>query len=287
MSSADQITLVLVTGPSGAGRSSAINALEELEFETIDNLPISLIDKVATSSKTSKPLAIGLDIRNRDFSIQAIINSIAQLKTLPKIKATVLFVDCDPKTLNLRFSETRRKHPFAPQETIQDGIAHEIELLNPIKAKADLLIDTSDLTPHELRAQIKHLFDGGKNTDLAVILKSFSYKKGLPVGADMVLDVRFLKNPHWEPALRAGDGRDQPVQDYVVSDPSFTDFFQKTHALILFLLPAYKREGKTQFTLAFGCTGGRHRSVTLVGLMAQALEDCGWNVLTQHMELDE
>ena len=159
MSSANQITLVLVTGPSGAGRSSAINALEELEFETIDNLPISLIDKVATSSKTSKPLAIGLDIRNRDFSIQAIINSIAQLKTLPKIKATVLFVDCDPKTLNLRFSETRRKHPFAPQETIQDGIAHEIELLNPIKAKADLLIDTSDLTPHELRAQIKHHFD--------------------------------------------------------------------------------------------------------------------------------
>jgi len=162
MSTADQITLVLVTGPSGAGRSSAINALEELEFETIDNLPISLIDKVATSSKTSKPLAIGLDIRNRDFSIQAIINSIAQLKALPKIKATVLFVDCDPKVLNLRFSETRRKHPFAPRETIQDGIAHEIALLIPIKAKADLLIDTSDLTPHELRAQIKHHFDGGK-----------------------------------------------------------------------------------------------------------------------------
>lgn len=217
--------LVLVTGPSGAGRSSAINVLEDLGFEAIDNLPLSLIPRLLDGPPLPRPIALGLDVRNRDFTSETMIELIDLLHRRPDVSAEVLFLDSDMDTILRRFSETRRRHPLSPDGAPRDGIMHELELLAPLRDRANVLIDTSDLTPHELRAQLTDWFAPASGAPMAVSVQSFSYKRGLPRGADMVFDCRFLANPHWEPELREFTGRDQPVAAYVASDPRFDPFF--------------------------------------------------------------
>lgn len=278
--------LVLVTGPSGAGRSSAIRALEDVGYEAIDNLPLSLLPRLLDGPAPDKPLALGIDTRNRDFSTNALIEVIDGMSGPGAAPMQVLYLDCSADVLLRRFSETRRRHPLAPAETPDIGIAREFDLLVPIRARADILIDTSELTPHELRAELERWFAAQPGNGLAVSVQSFSYKRGLPRGLDMVLDCRFLRNPYWEESLRALDGRTDAVASYVRDDPRCEPFRAKILDLTELLLPAYAAEGKAYLSIGFGCTGGQHRSVAMAETLAKALAEGGWQVSIRHRELE-
>ncbi|AXI53456.1 Nucleotide-binding protein YvcJ (plasmid) [Pseudoseohaeicola sp. NH-UV-7] len=277
---------VLVTGPSGAGRSTAINVLEDLGFEAIDNLPLRLLPTLLDGPAEDRPMALGVDTRNRDFSTTALIDSVENLARLSHLSPEVLYLDCSRDVLLRRFSETRRRHPLAPAESPDVGIDREFDLLDPIRARASILIDTSDLNVHHLRAEVERWFAPVGPGRMAVSLHSFSYKRGLPRGIDMVFDCRFLNNPYWVPELRGFDGRDAQVADYVAADARFAQFFEKTLDFTEFLLPAYAEEGKAHFSIGFGCTGGQHRSVTVTERLAQALAEKGWQVSIRHRELE-
>ena len=278
--------VVLVTGPSGAGRSTAINALEDLGFEVIDNLPLSLLPRLIDGPPLDRPIALGIDVRNRDFGTEALIETIDTLVARPEIRETVLCIDCNEDRLVERYSETRRRHPLSPNEAPLIGIRREQQLLVPIRARADILIDTSGNNPHDLRAEIDRWFAAPDGRSLSVTIQSFSYKRGLPRGMDIVHDVRFLRNPHWQAELRALDGRDADVAAHIEADPNFRPFLDRVVDLTRFLLPAYKAEGKTSVTIGFGCTGGKHRSVALAERIATALAEDGWPVSKRHRELE-
>ncbi|MBR9651043.1 RNase adapter RapZ [Thalassovita aquimarina] len=278
--------IVLVTGPSGAGRTTSIRTMEDLGFEAIDNLPLSLLPRLLEDPPLGRDLVLGLDVRNRDFSVNALIETLDSLRDAPGVETELLYLDCRYDVLLRRFSETRRRHPLAPAEGPEQGVRRELDLLVPIRARADILIDSSDLTPHELRAEVERLISPESGARLAVSVNSFSYKRGLPRGMDMVLDCRFLRNPYWEQSLRALDGRNAEIADYVAQDPRFAPFFDKMLDLARMLLPAYMDEGKAHFAIGFGCTGGQHRSVAIAEKMSQALAEDGWQVSTRHRELE-
>lgn len=278
--------VILVTGPSGAGRSTSVHALEDLGYEVIDNIPLSLLPRLLEGPPHGRPLALGLDVRNRDFSVAAVIELIDLLSADPGVEAQVLYLDCRPDVLVKRFSETRRRHPLSPAESPAAGVDREVDLLVPIRARADVLIDTSDLTPRDLTAEIALWFDASKAQQLAISVQSFSYKRGVPRGIDVILDCRFLSNPYWEPPLRPLDGRDVAVDAHVTADPRFDEFFARVAGLIEFLLPAYEEEGKAHLSIGFGCTGGQHRSVVVAERMAERLAEHGWQVSKRHRELE-
>jgi len=278
-------SLMLVTGPSGAGRSTAVNALEDLGYEVIDNLPLSLLPPLL-NVMPDRPLALGLDVRNRDFSVDGLIAVIDNLSDRLGDQAQVLYLDAAEDTLLRRYSETRRRHPLAAAGPPQSAIYREKELLGPIRSRADYLVDTTTMSPHELRAEIDALFAPGKGRVLGLTVHSFSYKRGLPRGLDIVLDCRFLRNPHWDASLRRKDGRDDAVAAYVAEDPRFAPFFAKVKDLVDMLLPAHKDEGRAHLSIGFGCTGGKHRSVMMTETLAASLEDAGWRVSKRHRELE-
>lgn len=278
--------LVLVTGPSGAGRSTAIHALEDLGYEAIDNIPLRLVPLLLDGPHQSRPLALGIDPRNRDFSTAGLLELIERLAARPGTAATVLYLDCREEVLIRRFSETRRRHPLAPAESPEVGIRRELDLLAPIRDRAEVLVDTSDINPHQLRAEIEGWFAPDGDGNLALTVQSFSYKRGLPRGIDMVFDCRFLANPYWVPELRAFDGRDPRIKAHVTADPRFQPFFDRVLDLTRLLLPAYTEEGKSHLSIAFGCTGGQHRSVALAESLAKALAEDGRQVSIRHRELD-
>ena len=278
--------LVLVTGPSGAGRSTAIHALEDLGYEAIDNLPMSLIPRLLDGPPLARPIALGLDVRNRDFNATALIELVDLLTRDPRVTLELLYLDCAQPELIQRFSQTRRRHPLAPAETPTEGIEREIDLLAPIKARADHLIDTTEMTPHDLKADIGRWFDASPTARMAVSVQSFSYKRGIPRGVDMIFDCRFLSNPHWVATLRDLDGRDPAVVAHIESDPRFAPFFLKLRELIEMLLPAQLEEGKAHLSISFGCTGGQHRSVAVAEKLARTLAEAGWPVSKRHRELE-
>lgn len=278
--------VVIVTGASGAGRTTAINAFEDIGFEAIDNIPLSLLERAFEGPEQLPPMAIGIDVRNRQFSVDTVTAILDRIETAPDIEAEMLFLTCRPDVLVRRYSETRRRHPLEPDGAPEAGIARESEILSPLMDRADHLIDTSDMTPHELRAEIGRLFGGEGFDDLALSVHSFSYKRGLPRGVDMIFDARFLDNPHWEAQLRSLDGRDPAVADFVQADPNFAPFFEKVTDLVLSLLPAFKEEGKTHLAVGVGCTGGQHRSVAVAEKLSNALAEHGWRVSTRHRELE-
>jgi len=278
--------LVLVTGLSGAGRSTALNTLEDLGYEVIDNLPLSLIPRLLDGPLPGPSLALGVDTRNRDFSADALADLISLVRADDRLQAEVLYIDCSADVLVRRFSETRRRHPMAPAESPLDGIMREHDLLAPIRVLADTLVVTSDMTPHDLRAELARSFGQDGGPLLAISIHSFAYKRGMPCSADMVFDCRFLRNPYWQPELRGLDGRSDDVAAYICADPRCEPFFGKVLDLIELLLPAYIDEGKSHLSIAFGCTGGQHRSVTLVEKLGDALAERGWRVSKRHRELE-
>lgn len=278
--------VVLVTGPSGAGRSTAINVLEDLGYEAIDNLPLTLLPRLLGGPPIDHPLALGIDVRNRDFSTAALIEMIGVLSRTEGISVELLFLDCNADVLVRRYSETRRRHPLAPAESPMRGIEREMDLLVPIRALADILIDTSGTSPHELRTEVERWFAPDTGQRLAISVHSFSYKRGVPRGVDMIFDCRFLKNPYWQETLRGFDGRDARVADYIATDPRFAPFFEKVQGLIEMLLPAYIDEGKAHLSIGFGCTGGQHRSVAVAEKLVNALAHSGWQVSIRHREME-
>ena len=278
--------LIFVIGPAGAGRSTAINALEDIGYEVIHSLPMSLLDRLLAGPAIDHPLAVGLDVRIRDFGVENLVQTIDRLSQDDRVEMQLLFLDCSDDELVRRFSETRRRHPLAQREGPVLGIEREKALLVPLRARADFLIDTTGLTPHQLRHELELIFAPKEGRILSVTVQSFSYKRGLPRGADFVFDCRSLRNPHWEPTLRALDGTDPRVADYVDADPLTERFFASIRDLALLILPASKAEGKSHLSIALGCTGGQHRSVALAERLANALAAEGWQVSKRHRELE-
>jgi UPF0042 nucleotide-binding protein len=282
----NQQQVVLVTGASGAGRTTAIRALEDFGYEVIDNLPMRLIPRLMAGAPHEHPLALCIDVRTRGFSADALAETIDDLVADPRLDVELLFLECRPDVLSQRFSETRRRHPLAPNETPIRGIEQEIELLAPVRARADVLIDTTDLTVHDLKAEIQRWIGLEEGETLSIVVQSFSYKRGVPRGLDLVLDTRFLRNPHWDPVLRPLTGLDARVADYVAEDSRYAEFYSRVCGLLKFLLPAYAEEGKAHLSIGFGCTGGQHRSVALAETVGNTLAADGWRVSIRHRELE-
>ena len=282
----DKRRVVLVTGPSGAGRSTALAVLEDAGFEAVDNLPLRLLPALLDGSGDGRPIAVGIDARTRDFATERVLDALLRLSDRSDIAAELLYLDCAPEVLLRRFSETRRRHPMAANGPPSAGIEREQDLLRPIRARADVLIDTSAFNIHELRAEVERWFAPDGRHHLSVSVQSFSYKRGLPRSVDMVFDCRFLRNPYWQESLRHLDGRDPAVAAHVAGDPRFTPFADQVFALNAQLLPAFRDEGKSNLCIAFGCTGGQHRSVAMAEAHALRLAQDGWQVSIRHRELD-
>ncbi len=278
--------IVVVTGPAGAGRTTAIHALEDFGYEAIDNLPMALFSRLVDGPPLERPLAIGVDSRTRGFSMPALIEAIERARGWNDGGAQLLFVDCAADVLLRRFSETRRRHPSARDETPRIGMERELEQLSGLRDRADILIDTSDLSPHDLRARLAEWFANDAQNTLSVMVQSFAFKRGTPGGLDMMMDLRFLRNPHWETGLRAQTGLDEAVGRYIKEDPLYQPFLAQLTEITNLLLPAYKAEGKSYFSLGLGCTGGQHRSVFVAGVFANALAEKGWQVSIRHRELE-
>lgn len=275
--------LVLVTGQSGAGRSTALNTLEDLNYEVIDNLPLELVE-ASLAGTADRPIALGIDIRSRNFAIAPFLARLDRFRADPALDVRLLYLHCDDEVLGRRYTETRRRHPLAIDRPVLDGIVAERRLIAPLREAADLLVDTTALTPNDLRQVLTGHMSLERSFGMAVFVISFSYKTGLPRAADMVFDVRFLRNPHYDPALRPLTGRDQAVADFVRDDPDFPSYYNGLCDWLTPLLPRYASEGKSYLTLAFGCTGGRHRSVFLAESLAATLRDQAWQVTLVHRD---
>ena len=279
--------LVVVTGMSGAGRSTCLKLLEDLGFEALDNLPLPLMERLLRDGDAIEgDLAIGVDTRTRAFEPARLIALVEGLRAASGYQAELVFFTCDDEVLQRRYTETRRRHPLAADRPVADGIARERTLLAPLQDAADRLIDTTACTIPELRRRLDGLYgDGGRQ--LVVGLVSFAYRRGLPREADLVFDVRFLQNPHYIDGLRPLTGLDPDVQRHIAADPGFAPFVERLDALLQPLLPRYAAEGKSYLTIAFGCSGGRHRSVYLAELFAERLGAAGWEVGVRHREAGE
>ena len=277
--------IVLVTGMAGAGRTTALKALEDLGFEAVDNLPASLLGNLLRpGDRLVRNLAIGIDSRSRAFDPEALLQRLEDGMGVPAADLRMLFLDCDDDVLARRFTETRRRHPLAPDRSVADGIGRERALMAPLRDAADVIIDTSHLSPGELRRLTAGHFGADGEDQLAVSIVSFSYRKGLPREADLVFDVRFLANPHYDQRLRPMTGVDLPVQSFIDADPKFKKLLDNLENFLLPLLPAYRLEGKSYLTIAFGCTGGRHRSIATAELFATRLRAAGWPVQVRHRD---
>lgn len=285
---ADQRELTIVTGMSGAGRSTAAKCLEDLGFFVIDNLPPALIPKVVelgvTGSIPTPRMALVTDVRGGVY-FNDLERALDEL-SLAGTPHYVLFLDASSEALVRRFEEVRRPHPLSTNERVVDAIAQERKMLDGLKARADLIVDTSDLNVHELRGKIRDAFDEiGETAGLQVSVVSFGYKHGIPIDSDLVFDVRFLPNPHWIEELRPLTGSDEPVREYVLGKPATTEFMKRLTSLLEYLLPAFGEEGKAHLTIAFGCTGGRHRSVALADEVGRILAADGANVRVRHRDV--
>ena len=284
----DAAHLCLVTGLSGAGKSTALKGLEDLGYEVVDNLPIKLVANLLPSGpESSGALAIGVDARTRDFQIDAVLAEIDRLTERADLAVSVAYLDCEDEVLRQRFTETRRRHPLADDRPVSDGILRERSLMEPLRSRADLFIDTTNLSSADLRRIMAGHFTLGETTGPRVFITSFGFRYGLPREADLVFDVRFLRNPHYAEGLRPLDGRDTAIADYVADDAHFGTFFDQLSAMVVPLLPRYAAEGKSYLTIAIGCTGGRHRSVVIAERLAallQAQPDISVNI--GHRDID-
>jgi UPF0042 nucleotide-binding protein len=276
--------IVLVTGLSGAGKSSILHTLEDLGYETVDNPPFSLLDELL--SRTDKALAIGLDARTRGFTAGAVLDAIERRETEAGIRPELVFATADDAVLMRRYTETRRRHPLAPQGQVRDGIAAEHELIDALRAAADLVLDTSALPLPALRQTIGQRFGLSAEEGLSLTLISFAYRSGLPQEADLVFDARFLRNPHYDQTLRPRTGLDPEVCAYVAQDPDCAAFQDAIRSMVLLLLPRFVQEGKKYVTVAIGCSGGRHRSVFLIESLSKVLQGADWQPMVVHRELD-
>ena len=284
----DQLELVVITGMSGAGKTVAMQSFEDMGYFCVDNMPPSLLPKfwelVKESGKITK-IALVIDLRSRAF-FDEIMSAIAGLDNTSFITTKILFLEASDDALVSRYKETRRTHPLAGEGRIYDGIIAERRLLQDIKTRAQKVIDTTNLSPRKLREEIMQAFSTGSEGIFTIQVMSFGFKYGLPIDADVVMDVRFLPNPHYIAELRPLTGLDEPVYDYVMSQPEAKTFYHKLMDLLDFSIPGYKKEGKSSVTIAIGCTGGQHRSVAFAERIGRELLSDSYNVKISHRDKD-
>jgi UPF0042 nucleotide-binding protein len=279
----DPQRILLVTGLSGAGKSTVLKTLEDIGWETVDNLPLALLQPLLATpppagAERGRPLAVGLDSRTRGFDAELLAR---QARSRP---VEMLYLDCTGEELSRRFSETRRRHPLAPDRPATDGIAEERDMTAPLKRWADHVIDTTDSDVPALQQQIRDRFATGDESPTLTIM-SFGFARGLPRNADLVLDMRFLRNPHWEAALRDLTGLDPAVAAHIAGDEAYEEAMARIEDLLITLLPRYRAEGKSYVSIAFGCTGGRHRSVHVAERIAARLRAAGFSPSLDHRDL--
>ena len=284
----DQLELVVITGMSGAGKTVAMQSFEDMGYFCVDNMPPSLLPKfwelVKESGKITK-IALVIDLRSRAF-FDEIMSAIGGLDNTSFITTKILFLEASDDALVSRYKETRRTHPLAGEGRIYDGIIAERRLLQDIKTRSQKVIDTTNLSPRQLREEIMQAFSNGQEGVFTSQVMSFGFKYGLPIDADVVMDVRFLPNPHYIPELRPLTGLDEPVYDYVMSQPEAKTFYHKLMDLLDFSIPGYKKEGKSSVTIAIGCTGGQHRSVAFAERIGRELLSDSYNVKISHRDKD-
>ena len=285
---ADPKRILLVTGLSGAGKTTALKTLEDLGWEVVDNLPLSLLNHLLATplpigADRQRPLAIGLDSRTRGFKAERVVRQVKRLAREHDAPIETLYLDCQTAELLRRYSETRRRHPLAPDRPATDGIAEERELTAPLRRWADHVIDTTDSDTNLLRQQIRDQFGGEDEPTLT--LMSFGFARGVPRNADLVFDMRFLRNPHWEKTLRELTGLDAAVAAHIAADQVYEDALGRIEDLLITLLPRYRAEGKSYLSVAFGCTGGRHRSVHVAERVATRLRAAGFSPTVDHRDL--
>jgi len=286
---AEPIRFVIITGLSGAGKSYAIQCLEDLGYFCVDNLPTTLIptfaELCANSSRGIQAIALGVDVREGEYLVN-MVETIQELRSRGH-RVDVLFLEASDETLVRRYHETRRRHPLAGEGSVLDGIRAERTALAHLREIANRVIDTTSLTVHQLKDQMVHSYGPqAAKGGLTVSLVSFGFKHGVPYDADLVFDVRFLPNPHFVERLRALDGRDPAVEELVMSFSESRELLSRLEGLLKFLLPLYEREGKAYLTVAIGCTGGRHRSVMLVEALRSFLTGLGLSPIVRHRDLD-
>ena len=287
--------ILLVTGLSGAGKSTVLKTLEDLGWETVDNLPPALLDQLleaplpTSAPGERQPLAVGIGVRTRDFDPERIVRNLRRLAEdtggAPAREVGLLFLDCTGSELERRYAETRRRHPLAPDRPAADGIARERELLSPLRDWAGRLVDTTSLSANALAGLVREELGGDGRGQPTLSVMSFGYSRGVPRGADLVFDMRFLRNPHWDPVLRPGTGLDRAVADHVRADPAYEPAVSRIEELLELLLPRYRAEGKSYVTVAIGCTGGRHRSVHVAERIAARLQAAGFSPTVAHRDL--
>lgn len=284
----DQLELVVITGMSGAGKTVAMRSFEDMGYFCVDNMPPSLLPKfwelVKESGKITK-IALVIDLRSRAF-FDEIMSAIAGLDNTSFITTKILFLEASDDALVSRYKETRRTHPLAGEGRIYDGIVAERRLLQDIKTRSQKVIDTTNLSPRKLREEIMQAFSTGSEGVFTIQVMSFGFKYGIPIDADVVMDVRFLPNPHYIPELRPLTGLDESVYDYVMSQPEAKTFYNKLMDLLDFSIPGYKKEGKSSVTIAIGCTGGQHRSVAFAERIGRELLSDSYNVTISHRDKD-
>jgi UPF0042 nucleotide-binding protein len=283
----EQTTLVLVTGMSGAGKTQAMRALEDMGFFCIDNYPFSMIEDLFSHVLMKRiglfpKVAIAADVRGKEF-LQDIEMSLARLKK-KNIDCHVVYMDADDATLMNRYKETRRKHPLQDERSITEAIAEERRILSPIREQADRIVDSSNMKVTEFKTLLYELY-GNQEAKMTITVASFGFKYGLPLDSDLVFDVRFLPNPYYDPNMRLLTGKDPIVRDYVLQMEETKTFLDSLNGMLSFLVPEYVREGKKQLVISIGCTGGQHRSVAIADAIAKSLnrEDVG--VIVKHREL--
>ncbi len=257
----DKHELILVIGQSGAGRTTVIHILDDQGFDTLDNVPVHLIPRVAPTNLVDKPLAIGLDVRSKSFSSQNLMKEISNWKALSKSRVLILFLECSLAILINRFSLSRRPHPVAGENNLELSIKRELKLIAPLREKADFVLNTSNTSPNELRLKLGSIFPLVNSSSIQIILQSFSFRSGSLIGLDMVFDCRFLKNPNWVSGLKDLDGADDEIKDYLHKDKSWAPFKKNLFQMMESIIPAFEREGKSYLSIGLGCTGGQHRSV--------------------------
>ncbi|EMF0041095.1 RNase adapter RapZ [Enterococcus hirae] len=285
---ADNLQLVIITGMSGAGKTVAIQSFEDMGYFCIDNMPPNLIPKfwelIKESGKVTK-MALVVDLRSRSF-FEEIQNMLVEIENTDFIDTSILFLDASDEELVARYKETRRTHPMAMNGLVTEGIRKERAILNDLKMQASVIIDTTTLTPRQLREKINQTFKTKGDQGFRIEFVSFGFKYGLPIDSDIVMDVRFLPNPHYIPELRPLTGKDQPVYDYVMSFDETELFYNKFLDLLQTVLPGYIKEGKSSLTIAIGCTGGQHRSVALTERLSGALKE-NYKVNLTHRDKDK
>ncbi len=282
--------VLIVTGMSGAGKTTALKAFEDMGYEAVDNLPLSLLGRLLrtgdSADEITRPIAIGVDSRTRAFDPERFLEQLAALKRRRDLDVVLLFFDCDDQSLVQRFSATRRRHPLAPDRPVQDGISREREIMGRIKAAADFVFDTTGQSGLDLKRRLTTRYSLERRDSLLLTIMSFGFSRGVPRDADLVFDVRFLRNPNYVPELKERTGKDEKVARYITEDASFTPFFDRLKDLVFFLLPRYREEGKSYLTIACGCTGGRHRSVFVAELLGRVLEDRDYHANIVHRDIE-